>query len=31
LLIHTGGLQGLRGQQQRLSRLASAHCGPIPL
>lgn len=31
LLIHTGGLQGLRGQQQRLSLLASAHCGPIPL
>lgn len=31
LLIHTGGLQGLRGQQQRLIRLASAHCGPIPL
>lgn len=31
LLVHTGGLQGLRGQQGRLSRLASAHCGPIPL
>lgn len=31
LLVHTGGLQGLRGQQERLSRLASAHCGPIPL
>lgn len=31
LLIHTGGLQGLRGQQSRLNRLASAHCGPIPL
>jgi len=31
LLVHTGGLQGLRGQQQRLSHLASAHCGPMPL
>ena len=31
MLVHTGGLQGLRGQQERLSRLASAHCGPIPL
>lgn len=31
LLVHTGGLQGLRGQQARLSRLASAHCGPMAL
>jgi len=31
LLIHTGGLQGLRGQRENLSRLASAHCGPMPL
>ena len=31
LLVHTGGLQGVRGQQLRLNRLASAHCGPVPL
>lgn len=31
LIVHSGGLQGLRSQQARLSRLASAHCGPIPL
>ncbi len=31
IVMHTGGLQGNRGQSKRLSRLASAFCGPLPL
>lgn len=31
MLVHTGGIQGNRGQQVRLNRLASAFCGPLPL
>jgi len=31
LMLHTGGLQGIRAQQDRISRLASNFIGPQPL
>lgn len=31
VLVHTGGLQGVRGLQQRLSALAPAFNGPLPV
>jgi 1-aminocyclopropane-1-carboxylate deaminase len=30
LMVHTGGLQGLRAQQQRINRLAGEFVGPLP-
>ena len=30
LMIHTGGLQGLRAQEERINRLANAFVGPLP-
>jgi 1-aminocyclopropane-1-carboxylate deaminase len=30
LMIHTGGLQGLRAQQERINRLALEFVGPLP-
>jgi 1-aminocyclopropane-1-carboxylate deaminase len=30
LMVHTGGLQGLRAQQQRIHRLANEFVGPLP-
>ena len=30
LMIHTGGLQGLRAQQNRIDRLANEFVGPLP-
>lgn len=30
LMVHTGGLQGLRAQQQRINRLAYEFVGPLP-
>ncbi len=30
LMVHTGGMQGLRAQQQRIDRLAKEFVGPLP-
>jgi 1-aminocyclopropane-1-carboxylate deaminase len=30
LMVHTGGLQGLRAQQERINRLANEFVGPLP-
>lgn len=30
LMVHTGGLQGLRAQQRRINRLAGEFVGPLP-